>query len=45
VQFLRVPYRGSAAALQGMLASDCDIMFDNPLVQCRRSSKVAVAQG
>jgi tripartite-type tricarboxylate transporter receptor subunit TctC len=29
VQFLHVPYRGSAPALQGMLAGDCDIMFDN----------------
>jgi len=24
-----VPYRGSAPALQGLLAGDCDIMFDN----------------
>jgi tripartite-type tricarboxylate transporter receptor subunit TctC len=29
VQFLHVPYRGSAPALQGLLAGDCDIMFDN----------------
>jgi tripartite-type tricarboxylate transporter receptor subunit TctC len=28
-QFLHVPYRGSAPALQGLLAGDCDIMFDN----------------
>jgi tripartite-type tricarboxylate transporter receptor subunit TctC len=29
VRFVHVPYRGSAPALQGMLAGDCDIMFDN----------------
>jgi tripartite-type tricarboxylate transporter receptor subunit TctC len=29
VKFVHVPYRGSAPALQGMLAGDCDIMFDN----------------
>jgi tripartite-type tricarboxylate transporter receptor subunit TctC len=29
VEFVHVPYRGSAPALQGMLAGDCDIMFDN----------------
>jgi hypothetical protein len=29
VQFLHLPYRGSAPALQGLLAGDCDIMFDN----------------
>jgi tripartite-type tricarboxylate transporter receptor subunit TctC len=29
VQFLHVPYRGSAPALQGLLAGDCDIMSDN----------------
>src|SRR6516165_1741492 len=29
VKFVQVPYRGSAPALQGMLAGDCDIMFDN----------------
>jgi tripartite-type tricarboxylate transporter receptor subunit TctC len=29
VQFVHVPYRGSAPALQGLLAGDCDIMFDN----------------
>jgi tripartite-type tricarboxylate transporter receptor subunit TctC len=32
VQFLHVPYRGSAPALQGMLAGDCDIMLDNLMV-------------
>ncbi len=29
VRFVNVPYRGSAPALQGMLAGDCDLMFDN----------------
>ena len=29
VNFLHVPYRGSAPALQGLLAGDVDIMFDN----------------
>jgi tripartite-type tricarboxylate transporter receptor subunit TctC len=29
VNFVHVPYRGSAPALQGMLAGDCDLMFDN----------------
>jgi len=29
VKFVNVPYRGSAPALQGLLAGDCDIMFDN----------------
>jgi tripartite-type tricarboxylate transporter receptor subunit TctC len=29
VRFVLVPYRGSAPALQGLLAGDCDIMFDN----------------
>jgi tripartite-type tricarboxylate transporter receptor subunit TctC len=29
VQFVHVPYRGTAPALQGLLAGDCDIMFDN----------------
>ncbi len=29
VRFVHVPYRGSAPALQGLLAGDCDIMFDN----------------
>jgi tripartite-type tricarboxylate transporter receptor subunit TctC len=29
VQFVQVPYRGSAPALQGLLAGDVDIMFDN----------------
>jgi tripartite-type tricarboxylate transporter receptor subunit TctC len=29
VKFIQVPYRGSAPALQGMVAGDVDIMFDN----------------
>jgi tripartite-type tricarboxylate transporter receptor subunit TctC len=29
VSFVQVPYRGSAPALQGLLAGDVDIMFDN----------------
>jgi tripartite-type tricarboxylate transporter receptor subunit TctC len=29
VKFVNVPYRGSAPALQGLLAGDVDIMFDN----------------
>jgi tripartite-type tricarboxylate transporter receptor subunit TctC len=29
VKFVTVPYRGSAPALQGMVAGDVDIMFDN----------------
>jgi tripartite-type tricarboxylate transporter receptor subunit TctC len=29
VRFIHVPYRGTAPALQGLLAGDCDIMFDN----------------
>ena len=29
VQFVHVPYRGTAPALQGLLAGDCDVMFDN----------------
>jgi tripartite-type tricarboxylate transporter receptor subunit TctC len=29
VKFIHVPYRGTAPALQGLLAGDCDIMFDN----------------
>ena len=29
VKFVFVPYRGSVPALQGLLAGDCDIMFDN----------------
>jgi tripartite-type tricarboxylate transporter receptor subunit TctC len=29
VKFVQVPYRGTAPALQGLLAGDVDIMFDN----------------
>src|SRR5262249_30324432 len=29
VKLLQVPYRGSAPALQGLLAGDVDVMFDN----------------
>jgi tripartite-type tricarboxylate transporter receptor subunit TctC len=29
VKFVHVPYRGTAPALQGLLAGDCDLMFDN----------------
>jgi tripartite-type tricarboxylate transporter receptor subunit TctC len=29
VKFVQVPYRGSAPALQGLLAGDVDLMFDN----------------
>jgi tripartite-type tricarboxylate transporter receptor subunit TctC len=29
VKFVEVPYRGSAPALQGLLAGDVDLMFDN----------------
>ena len=29
VKFVHVPYRGSAPALQGLVAGDTDIMFDN----------------
>jgi tripartite-type tricarboxylate transporter receptor subunit TctC len=44
VKFIHVPYRGSAPALQGMLAGDCDVMFDN--LACRRGCalKVTAAQ-
>jgi tripartite-type tricarboxylate transporter receptor subunit TctC len=47
VQFVHVPYRGSAPALQGMLAGDCDVMFDNlgvslPLVKSGQLRLIAV---
>jgi tripartite-type tricarboxylate transporter receptor subunit TctC len=29
VKFVQVPYRGTAPALQGLLAGDVDVMFDN----------------
>jgi tripartite-type tricarboxylate transporter receptor subunit TctC len=48
VKFLHVPYRGSAPALQGLLAGDVDVMFDNlgvslPLVEAGRLKLLAVA--
>jgi len=48
VQFVHVPYRGTAPALQGLLAGDCDIMFDNlgvslPLVRSGQLRLLAVA--
>jgi len=48
VSFQHVPYRGSAPALQGLLAGDVDIMFDNlgvslPLVKSGRLRLIAVA--
>jgi tripartite-type tricarboxylate transporter receptor subunit TctC len=47
VKFVHVPYRGSAPALQGMLAGDCDLMFDNlgvslPLVKSGHLRLMAV---
>jgi tripartite-type tricarboxylate transporter receptor subunit TctC len=41
VKFIHVPYRGSAPALQGMLAGDCDVMFDN--LACLRGCAQIVA--
>lgn len=48
VQFVHVPYRGTAPALQGLLAGDCDVMFDNlgvslPLVRSGQLQLIAVA--
>jgi tripartite-type tricarboxylate transporter receptor subunit TctC len=48
VQFIHVPYRGTSPALQGMLAGDCDIMFDNlavslPLVRSGQLRLLGVA--
>ena len=47
VKFVHVPYRGSAPALQGLLAGDCDVMFDNlgvslPLVKSGQLKLLAV---
>ena len=47
VKFVHVPYRGSAPALQGLLAGDCDLMFDNlgvslPLVKSGQLRLMAV---
>ena len=48
VSFLNVPYRGSSPALQGVLAGDVDLMFDNlgvslPLVTAGKLRILAVA--
>jgi len=48
VQFVHVPYRGTAPALQGLLAGDCDIIFDNlgvslPLVRSGQLRLLGVA--
>ena len=50
VKFRFVPYRGSAPALQGLLAGDVDVMFDNlgvslPLVEAGKLKLLAVASG
>ena len=48
VKLRHVPYRGSAPALQGLLAGDVDLMFDNlgvslPLVEAAKLKLLAVA--
>jgi tripartite-type tricarboxylate transporter receptor subunit TctC len=48
VKLRHIPYRGSAPALQGLLAGDVDLMFDNlgvslPLVQAGNLRLLAVA--
>jgi tripartite-type tricarboxylate transporter receptor subunit TctC len=48
VQVQQVPYRGSAPALQGLLAGDVDFMFDNlgvsrPLIESGKLRLIAVA--
>jgi tripartite-type tricarboxylate transporter receptor subunit TctC len=48
IQFIHVPYRGTSPALQGLLAGDCDIMFDNlgvslPLVRSGQLRLLGVA--
>src|SRR5260221_10564660 len=48
VKLRHIPYRGSAPALQGLLAGDVDVMFDNlgvslPLVQAAKLKLLAVA--
>jgi tripartite-type tricarboxylate transporter receptor subunit TctC len=48
VKLRPVPYRGSAPALQGLLAGDVDLMFDNlgvslPLVEAGKLKLLAVA--
>jgi tripartite-type tricarboxylate transporter receptor subunit TctC len=48
VKLRNIPYRGSAPALQGLLAGDVDLMFDNlgvslPLVNAGKLKLLAVA--
>jgi tripartite-type tricarboxylate transporter receptor subunit TctC len=48
VKLRHIPYRGSAPALQGLLAGDVDLMFDNlgvslPLVEAGKLRLLAVA--
>ena len=48
VKLRHIPYRGPAPALQGLLAGDVDVMFDNlgvslPLVQAGKLKLIAVA--
>ena len=48
VKLRKIPYRGSAPALQGLLAGDVDLMFDNlgvslPLVEAGKLKLLAVA--
>ncbi len=48
VKLRHIPYRGSAPALQGLLAGDVDVMFDNlgsslPLVEAGKLKLFAVA--
>ncbi len=48
VSLRNIPYRGSAPALQGLLAGDVDLMFDNlgvslPLVEAGKLKLLAVA--
>ena len=48
VKLRHIPYRGSAPALQGLVAGDVDVMFDNlgvslPLVQAGKLKLLAVA--
>jgi tripartite-type tricarboxylate transporter receptor subunit TctC len=48
VKLRHIPYRGSAPALQGLLAGEVDVMFDNlgvslPLVQAGKLKLLAVA--
>jgi tripartite-type tricarboxylate transporter receptor subunit TctC len=48
VRLRHIPYRGSAPALQGLLAGDVDLMFDNlgvslPLVEAGKLKLLAVA--